>query len=426
LDGHEREVSHGLFFFHPFQHVLWRNKTVPSREEKQWQHHAAAKKIRKIRKEIKRNRKPKRVRRKAWNSYTYDDLDALDEIDLPQSERVMPRGERERRRANHKNIVEALQEEEVSSKDTPSGDETPGPQGVVVEVSSSLCQVDVGERSLTCSLRGSLSAQETGYTNVVAVGDAVIVSENGADGGVVEAVLPRRSVLARPDVFYSHLQQVIVANADQLLIVASWLEPHIWPELIDRYLIAAERCNLQPIICLNKIDLADDVEAPQTTLQPYRDLGYRVILTSALTRKGVGKLRKALSKRTTVLAGLSGVGKSSLLSAVQPELQLRIGQINDETGEGRHTTTQVVMHQLERGGYVVDTPGIREFGLSGLRRSDLAHFYPEIADTAIGCRFGDCSHIHEPGCAVRAEVQGGNIPEARYHSYTKIYDELST
>jgi ribosome biogenesis GTPase len=391
---------------------------VPSRVEKQWQHREAAKKMRRVRKEIKRNRKRKRVRRKAWNSYNYDDPDALDEMDLPKSEPVMPRGEQERRRANLKKVVEVPEEEEVSSEDTQSL------QGVVVEVSSGLCRVDVGERSLICSLRGSLSAEESGYTNVVAVGDEVIVSENGSDEGVVEAVLPRRSVLARPDVFHSHLQQIIVANADQLLIVASWRDPHIWPELIDRYIIAAERCNLQPIICVNKIDLAEDMEAPRATLQPYRDLDYRVTFTSALTGKGVGKLRKALSQRTTVLAGLSGVGKSSLLSAVQPGLQLLIGQVNEESGEGRHTTSQVVMHQLEIGGFVVDTPGIREFGLSGLSQSDVARFFAEIANAARGCRFGDCSHIHEPDCAVKANVQQGRISGARYHSYKKICDEL--
>jgi len=398
---------------------------VSSRAKMQWRHYEADKSLRKVRKEIKRNRKPKRVRHKDWSSYDFDDLEVIDEIDLPQSERVMPRGERERRRANLKKALAALEEERDSSEETPPPtEEIQGPKGVVVEVSSSLCRVEIGERDLICSLRGSLSAQETGYTNLVAVGDEVIVAENGQNEGVVEAVLPRRSILARPDVFHNHLQQVIVANADQLLIVASWREPHIWPELIDRYLIAAERCNLRPIICVNKIDLAENIEAPQARLQPYQDLGYRVIFSSALTGKGVGRLRKALSQQTSVLAGLSGVGKSSLLSAVQPGLQLRIGQVNKESGEGRHTTTQVVMHRLEGGSFVVDTPGIREFGLSGLRQSELAHCYPEIAAAAERCRFGDCSHTHEPGCAVKANVQRGGISATRYHSYQKIYDEL--
>jgi len=398
---------------------------VPSREEKDWQHHQADKVMRKARKKIKRNRKPKRVRRKDWRSYQLADLDTLDEIDLPQSERIMPRGERERQRANLRKAVATSEEndDDVFEEPTPA-EETRDQLGIVVEVSSSLCRVDLGARTLTCSLRGSLSAEETGYANVVAVGDEVIASKNGSGEGVVEAVLPRRSVLARPHVFYDHLQQVIVANADQLLIVSSWRDPHIWLELVDRYLIAAERYNLLPIICVNKIDLAEGVEAPQATLQPYRDLGYRVIFTSALTGKGVGKLREVLSQQTSVLAGLSGVGKSSLLAAVQPGLELRIGQVNEQSGEGRHTTTQVVMHRLERGGFVVDTPGIREFGLSDLRQGELARFYPEIVAVSGACRFGNCSHMQEPGCAVKAAVHKGDISMARYHSYQKIYATL--
>lgn len=397
---------------------------MPSREEKGWQHYEADKKMRKARKEIKRNRKPKRVRRTDWNLYNFDDLDAFDDMDLSQSERMMPRGERERRQANLKRALAAQEEEESSFKGTKPAEDVPGQRAVVVEVSSSRCRVDLGGRGLLCSLRGSLSAEETGYTNVVAVGDEVVVSENGAGGGVVEAVLPRRSVLARPDVFYAHLQQVMVANADQLLIVASWREPHIWLELIDRYLIAAERSNLKPVICVNKIDLAEDMEVCRATLQPYRDLSYRVVFTSALTGKGVGKLRKALSGKTTTVAGLSGVGKSSLLSAVQPGLQLRTSEVSEGSGEGRHITTQVVMHRLDVGGFVVDTPGIREFGLSGLRQADLPRFYPEIESSAGGCRFADCTHTHEPDCAVKAAVGRGDVSADRYHSYTKIYETL--
>jgi ribosome biogenesis GTPase len=399
---------------------------VPNRKEKGWQHyHQADKTMRQVRKQIKRNRKPKQVRRKDWRPYDFDDPDAFDGLDTPQSERMMPRGERERRRAN---LALALAQPgegdgEAFEELSPVG-ETRNQRGIVVEVSSGLCRVDLGGRSLVCSVRGSLSAEETGYTNVVAVGDEVTVSENESGQGVVEAVLPRRSVLARPDVFYDHLQQVIVANVDQLLIVASWRDPAIWLELVDRYLIAAERCGLLPIICVNKIDLAEDMAACRTTFQPYLDLGYRVIFTCALTGEGVGRLRKLLRGRTTVLAGLSGVGKSSLLSAVQPGLQLRIGEVSEYSGQGRHTTAQVVLHRLEVGGFVVDTPGIREFGLSGLRRGELARFYPEMTAAAGGCRFGDCAHIHEPGCAVKAAVQQGRVSATRYDSYEKIYHTL--
>jgi len=227
-------------------------------------------------------------------------------------------------------------------------------------------------------------------------------------------------------VFYHHLKQVIVANADQLLIVASWRDPIFWPELTDRYLIAAERNNLSPILCVNKIDLAEDVAGCYSALRPYLHLGYRVLFTSALTGEGVDALREVLRRRMTVLAGLSGVGKSSLLSTVQPGLQLRSGEVSERSGEGQHITTQVSLFRLDIGGFVVDTPGIREFGLSGLRRAELARFYPEITAVERNCRFSDCSHLHEPGCAVQAAVRQGLVSATRYHNYRKIYADLPT
>jgi hypothetical protein len=193
---------------------------VPSREQTRWKRHQAEKAMRQVRKQIKQNRKTKRPRCKDWTPDNLDDLDALDEMSLPQSERVMPRGERERRQSIMTQALSALAEAQDDIAEPSPAAQTPGRQGVVVEVSSSICRVDLGKHSLVCGLRGSLSAYDTGFTNVVAVGDEVMVSENGSDRGVVEAVLPRRSALARPDVFHSHLQQVIVANADQLLIVA--------------------------------------------------------------------------------------------------------------------------------------------------------------------------------------------------------------
>jgi len=383
------------------------------------QDHRVAKSIQKARKQIKRNRKPSGPRRRDW----LNDPDELDELGLPEIERVMPRGERERRRAVLSMALANVQEDENVSVDSVP-EEAVGCRGVVVEVSSGLCRVDLDGRSLVCGLRGSLTAQDTGFTNVVAVGDQVAVSEDRSGGGMVEAVLPRKSVLARPDVFYGHLQQVIVANADQLLIVAAWREPPIWLELIDRYLIAAERHNTSPVICVNKVDLAKDVAACRAEMQPYVGLGYRVIFTSALTGVGVSELREILRERTTALVGVSGVGKSSLLAAVQTNLQLRTHTVSDRSGEGRHTTTQVTLLKLDMGGFVVDTPGIREFGLSGLRQRELAQFYPEILIAAGNCRFGDCSHTHEPGCAVMEAVEQGRISAARYHSYQRIYATL--
>lgn len=396
---------------------------MPISEEKRWQHYQAAKTTRLARKEIKHNRKPKGGRRRENSAETLYNPDTPEEPATPQSERVMPRGERERRRAVMTAALTRLDQEQ-GAPDGLTAQETAGVRGVVVQVSSSLCRVDVDGQDLLCGLRGSLSAQETGFTNVVAVGDRVTVSPDGAGRGVVQAVLPRRSVLARPDVFASHLQQVIVANADQLLIVASWREPPVWLELIDRYLIAADRHNLSAVICINKVDLAADEAICRAELRPYLDLDFRVLFTSALSGAGVDELRGLLRDKTTVLAGLSGVGKSTLLSAVQPGLRLLTGNVSD-SGEGRHTTSQVTMLKLDMGGFVVDTPGIREFGVSGLQKSDLVRFYPEMAAVAGDCRFGNCSHITEPDCAVRAAVRQGRVSEARYHNYQKIHVTLS-
>jgi ribosome biogenesis GTPase len=252
----------------------------------------------------------------------------------------------------------------------------------------------------------------------------VLVSLDGQDSGIVEQVLPRRSALVRPDVFHSHLQQVIVANAEQLLVVGAWREPALWPELVDRCLIAGQRYGLTPLLCLNKVDLADDGRACSEAVAPYQRVGYRVVLASALTGEGIAELRDVLRGHTTALTGLSGVGKSSLLAAVQPGLQLRTAEVSSRRHEGRHTTTQVRLLRLEMGGFVVDTPGIREFGLSGLRRSELAGFYPEMASLGQDCRFANCTHTHEPGCAVRDAVGRGGLSPVRYDSYTKILASL--
>ncbi len=426
------------------RYTYMRSEAVPSREERRWQHYHAAEEKRKIRKQLKRTGKPKRVRRKDWMPDSLDDADpaSMDEIaDLPQSERIMPRGERERRQARMARALAALEAEAGDTR----GDAVSAPvraphteaphadgkgKGIVVEVSSGLCRVDLGGRTLVCGVRGSLTAEDTGFTNAVAVGDEVLVSEDGVGRGMVEAVLPRRGVLARPDVFHDgyrtrdrHVQQLIAANVDQLLIVASWRDPHLWPELVDRYLIAAARNNILPVICVNKVDLAEDVEACRATLRPYVDLAYRVLFTSALTGEGLDELRETLRGQTTVLTGMSGVGKSSLLEAVEPGLELRTREVSEHSGEGRHTTTQVSMLKLSAGGFVMDTPGIREFGLSGLRRGELIQFYPEIA-AVMGCRFSDCSHTHEPGCAVKAMVNQGGVSTTRYRNYTKIYHSL--
>ncbi len=370
------------------------------------------------RKKQRRNLKPKG---RSDKKLTPDAIDQWDDLGYEGFERIMPRDEGERRRAVEQAAFRMPEHAAANgAREIPTGAKL----GLVVSVSSGLCQVEMDGRALQCSIRGSLTSERTGFTNALAVGDEVAVRENGAGGGVIEAVLPRRSVLARPDVFSSHLRQILVANAEQLLIVSSWREPVIWLELIDRYLIAAERSELRPIVCVNKVDLVEDEAEFEEALRPYNALGYRVIRTSARSGEGIGELREALRERMTVLTGMSGTGKSSLISAAQPGLNLRTSDVSDWSGEGRHTTMQATLLRLEIGGAVIDTPGIREFGLSGLRRHELAQFFPEIASFAMNCRFSNCSHMSEPGCAALEGEASGGVPRSRYHSYRLIYESL--
>jgi ribosome biogenesis GTPase len=400
------------------KHTIKKNQNA-HRYRQDMQKSERRKKLQLTNKKLGRQQQSKRTRQKNWLP---DHSDDWDDLDYEREERVMPRNERERRRTVEKVAFQAT-EPEADDEAAQTGN-VAGQKGVITEVSSGLCQVDLGDAVLPCRIPGRLKAAEQTFTNVVAVGDEVLVSEDGAGSGMVEAVLPRRSVLARPDVFHSHLRQVIVANADQLLIVSSWREPAIWLELIDRYLITAERSHLPAAICINKMDLAEDEAEYRQALQPYRELGYRVILTSALTGAGIAGLRAVLQNRTTVLAGLSGVGKSSLLTAVQPSLQLRVGEVSERRHEGRHTTTQTTLLKLADGSTVIDTPGIREFGLSGLRQPELVDFFPEMAALAPDCRFHNCSHLNEPDCAVQAALDNGTIAASRYHSYRQIFETL--
>lgn len=397
---------------------------MATREHKQWEYFHAAKLSRQISGAVGAPRKtaqPDKVRRKDWGAfYQEDDPDAYFDLDIADFERVMPEGETEWRQAK---VIRSPLHEGIAAKQAPGSSPA---QGTVVEISSGLCTVAANGTSYLCTLRNSLRIEHSGYSNMVAVGDEVLFTHNGHERGIVDAVLPRRSALARPDPFNTYRQQVIVANVDRALIVASWREPAFWPELVDRYLIAAQRHNLAPTLCINKVDLATALDAPTlaATAGAYCAAGYAVLLTSAVEGAGIEALAAYLRGKTTALAGLSGVGKSSLLSAAEPGLNLRVSEVSERRHEGRHTTTQVTLHPLRAGGFVADTPGIREVGVAGLKRAALASFYPEFA-RAGACAYANCSHTQEPACAVKGAVRSGEIARMRYDSYRKIWLDLA-
>lgn len=349
-----------------------------------------------------------------------------DELGVVADRRIMPRDELERREQVETLAAQAVAADFDEMMWQRLAAATPYTLGIVVEVSKGLCRVAVDEAILVCDWRGALIAEQTGFTNVIAVGDRVLVSPQEAGRGFVQEVLPRRSGLGRADPFYGHLRQLLTANVDQVLIVAAWREPHIWLQMVDEYLIGAERNNLTGIVCINKIDLAADMAEVEALLRPYQSLNFPILYTSAVTGEGLGELTAVLRNKTTVLAGLSGVGKSTLLNAVEPDLNLRTARIsNMPSREGRHTTTQAVMYPLAHlDGYVIDTPGIKDMGLLGLETDDLLDFYPDIAEIVPHCRFSDCRHESEPGCAVRDGVENGRIAPWRFDNYVKLYARL--
>ncbi len=364
---------------------------------------------------MKRNLNPSPPRRKDWVDQDPDDLDEAAHGGL---ERIMARDEGDRRRAVEQAAFEIDQdasEAETAPLDVPDA-------GLVVATGAGTCRVEILGRTVECSLRGNLTAADSEYSNPVAVGDRVLLSEDGDGTGVVEEVLPRRTALSKPESFNALRQRVVVANADQILIVSSWRGPTIWLEMIDRYAIAAIRGGLDALVCVNKVDLVEDESELQRILQPYYELGHQVLLTSAAVGTGIDELRIALAGKTTVLAGLSGTGKSSLLNAVQPGLNIRTQSISTDRGrtEGRHTTVGVAMYQLEIGGAIIDTPGVRDIGVTGVFKNELSDLFPEIAKLVLECRFYDCSHGDEPDCGVLKGLESGSLARSRYDSYRAI------
>lgn len=370
---------------------------------------------RRLRKKAQRGSTPSRVRRKDWRISNHPDGD-LEDDDYVQTERILPRGYRERLDANLAAVLASRQEPLAVEGLVPPVERL---TGVVSRIGTNTCEVRVAETCFVCRTR---SRGQDGLVPVV--GDRVALRQVGDGEVIVEHIMPRLTVLTRSDVSVKSQSQIIVANAEQLLVVASWREPAIWFELIDRYLIAADRGGLQPIICVNKVDLAEEGLC-HAALRPYCRLGYRIVFTSAVTGVGLDDLRNTLHGRVTVLAGLSGVGKSSLLSALLPGIRLRVGDVSRHSGQGRHTTTQAEWLALPGGGAVVDTPGIREFGLGEVTRDELAAYYPEFAELAGGCRFANCTHSGEPDCLVARAVGGDDISSQRYSNYLKILDSLS-
>lgn len=305
-----------------------------------------------------------------------------------------------------------------------TGSQGTGSQGTVVSVYSGGCQVEHGGKSVDCVLPSSLAAQQR---SALAVGDEVrFAGEEGAAPRIV-ATLPRRTVLSRPDPQNPRLERVIAANIDIAVLTISLRHPPLRPALVDRYLIAVERSGAKTLLVVNKIDLVPDPEERRRELEPlepYRPLVLDILLCDARAGEGIEALRRALAGSTAAFVGHSGVGKSSLITALEPQLELTTGAVSGRSGTGRHTTTRSNLFHLRGGIRLIDTPGIREIGLWDLDLDELRAYFPEFAEAAQGCRFANCSHSHEPSCAVRRAVESGGVEPARYATYRRILDSL--
>lgn len=297
----------------------------------------------------------------------------------------------------------------------PERDLTGLPRAIVAEIHRGRICLDNGSDA---RLAGPLAAD---VTLRLAVGDEVAFSTT-AGPCRIEALLPRRSVLARPDPGHPARELVLAANVDVAVIVVAATDPPLRPGLIDRMLLALGRGGVGAIVCVNKVDLLTTAEhdALAQTLAPYAELGVPVLACSATTGVGIHELRQLVAGRTCVFAGHSGVGKSSVLNALDPPGERNVGSVRAHDGKGRHTTTGSSLRTLADGTRVIDTPGVRAFGLDDLDRSELEAGFPDFAAFARACHYPDCTHVHEPACAVRDAAEHGALPSARYASYRRI------
>lgn len=308
-------------------------------------------------------------------------------------------------------------------------------RGRVLSIASQGIVVEVDSKVVTCTLRGILKKDKTQLKNLVVVGDMVFFERSAPTEGLIVQVEPRRTVLSRAENLSRRKEQLIAANIDQVIITTSVVAPELKPSLIDRYIIAAHKGGMEPIVVVNKIDLlfSDDVDAIlrdkeaecfRELVKAYQAAEVPVIAISVHTGEGLEELKEAMKGKASVFSGQSGVGKSSLINAVTGH-ELRTGGIVERTNKGMHTTTMAQLIPLEFGGWCIDTPGIKSFGVWNLDKDEIRSYFPEIFECGLQCRYMDCSHLHETGCAVIAAVERGEISLLRFESFQMLMQGAS-
>lgn len=277
-------------------------------------------------------------------------------------------------------------------------------------------------------MKGVLKIDDITSTNPVAVGDRVEMElENEAEGtAIISEILPRHNYINRQSPRFKHQHHIVAANLDQSILIATLKEPRTSQGFIDRFLVASEMYHVVPFLVFNKSDLykAKEIDRFQQWKEMYEAVGYKVLLVSAENNEGLSPLLEILSNKVSLLSGHSGVGKSSLLNRLLPGMNQKVQDVSGWSGKGQHTTTFAEMFDLPGGGSIIDTPGMREFGLVDIEKSEVSHYFPEMRERLNNCQFNNCMHINEPGCAIKEATASGEIHEDRYVSYVNILESI--
>jgi len=302
-------------------------------------------------------------------------------------------------------------------------------KGIVIKSTGSWYQVRLkNEEEWKCRIMGKFRLDGMKVTNPVAVGDEVQIEiESKVEGtAIIRKILPRRNYVIRQSPRKKHFLHLLAANVDQAIVIVTVIEPLLKQGFIDRFLLMTEPYNIPTVIVFNKADLYKEDEMAMFDFMKaiYENIGYTVVLVSATEDIGKEKFREVLKDKITLVAGQSGVGKSTLVNAIQPQLNLRAFELSDYSGKGQHTTTFAEMFQLDFGGAIIDSPGIKTLGFNHLKPMDVVHNFREIFKVSHGCKFSNCTHRNEPHCAVKEAVEKGEISELRFINYLQLLDEI--
>jgi len=299
-------------------------------------------------------------------------------------------------------------------------------KGTVIKSTGNWYQVSQGQKVFQCRIVGKFRLGDKVLTNPVAVGDLVDIELEADGNGLIKHIYPRANYITRQSPRQKHHLHLLAANVDQAMVIVTLIQPNFKQGFIDRFVMMTEPQNIPCIIVINKSDLFTETE---TTLFKelkalYESIGYPVLAVSAIENQGIEEVKNILKNKITFIGGQSGVGKSTLINSLQPNLDLRTMEISDYSGKGTHTTTFAEMHNLDFGGWIIDTPGIKTLSFNNLETMDVAHNFREFFSILGGCKYADCLHRDEPGCAVKKAIELGKIHPMRYSNYLAILDEI--